>query len=193
MIAKPLSSAAVEPHAAFGITNENNYSPQRTMSMTKDQRAFRDALGRFATGVTVVTGLTPAGMPVGLTVSAFSSLSLSPPLVLICLDRATSALGSFLDGHWFVVNVLGEAQGDLASTFADIAADRFDGLTYETWDSGCPILFNCLANLECATEAVYPGGDHLIVVGRIARSRWAESGRPLLHYGSAYASLDGKD
>ena len=160
--------------------------------MTKDQRAFRDALGRFATGVTVVTGLTPAGMPVGLTVSAFSSLSLSPPLVLICLDRATSALDSFLDGHWFVVNVLGEAQGDLASTFADIDADRFDGLTYETWDSGCPILFNCLANLECATEAVYPGGDHLIVVGRIARSRWAESGRPLLHYGSTYASLDGK-
>ena len=160
--------------------------------MTKDQRAFRDALGRFATGVTVVTGLTTAGMPVGLTVSAFSSLSLSPPLVLICLDRATSALGAFLDGHWFVVNILGEAQGDLASTFADVDANRFDGLTFDTWDSGCPILSNCLPNLECSTEAVYPGGDHLIVVGRIARSRWAQFDRPLVHYDSAYASLAGE-
>ena len=83
--------------------------------MTQDQRTFRDALGRFATGVTVVTGLTPAEMPVGLTVSAFSSLSISPPLVLICLDRSTSALGSFLDGRWFMVNILSEAQRDVAA------------------------------------------------------------------------------
>ena len=161
------------------------------MPMTQDQRTFRDALGRFATGVTVVTGLTPAEMPVGLTVSAFSSLSISPPLVLICLDRSTSALGSFLDGRWFMVNILSEAQRDVAAAFANVDADRFDGLTYETWDSGCPVLPDCLANLECATEAVHPGGDHLIVIGRIARSRWAEAGRPLLHFGGIYANLDG--
>jgi flavin reductase (DIM6/NTAB) family NADH-FMN oxidoreductase RutF len=162
------------------------------MPMTKDQRAFRDALGRFATGVTVVTGLSLDGAPVGLTVSAFSSLSLSPPLVLICLDRATSALKSYLDGHWFVVNILAEEQEELASAFADVDIDRFAGLAYETWDSGCPILPNCLANLECETEAVYPGGDHLIVVGRVTRSRWAKDGRPLLHYGSAFTGLTSK-
>jgi flavin reductase (DIM6/NTAB) family NADH-FMN oxidoreductase RutF len=161
------------------------------MPMTQGQRDFRDALGRFATGVTVVTGLNSVGKPVGLTVSAFSSLSLTPPLVLICLDRATSALDSFLNGQWFVVNILNEAQGDLATAFAEIDGDKFDGVTFETWDSGCPILPDCLANLECATEAAYPGGDHLIVVGRIARSRWAEAGRPLVHFGGAYASLNG--
>ena len=139
----------------------------------------------------MVTGLTPDGVPAGLTVSAFSSLSLSPPLVLICLARTTSALESFLDGRWFAVNILSEAQRDVAVAFADADADRFEGLTFETWDSGCPILPDCLANLECATESVYPGGDHLIVVGRIARSRWAEAGRPLLHYGGDYANLDG--
>ena len=140
----------------------------------------------------MITGLNLAGEPVGLTVSAFSSLSLTPPLVLICLDRATSALDSFLDGNSFVVNVLNETQTDLASAFADVDADRFNGLKFETWDSGCPILFDCLANLECATEAVYPGGDHLIVVGRVGRSRWATAGRPLLHFGGAYASLGGR-
>ncbi len=160
--------------------------------MTECQRAFRDALGRFASGVTVVTGLLPNETPVGMTVSAFCSLSLSPPLVLICLDKSTSALESYLDGRWFVVNILGEAQEDLASAFAEVDADRFAGLTYETWDSGCPLLCNCLANLECATEAVYPGGDHLIVVGRVARSRWAKDVRPLLHYGGAFAGLADK-
>ncbi len=160
--------------------------------MTLDARRFRGALGRFATGVTVVTALMPDRSPVGVTVNAFTSLSLRPPLVLISLANTTVCLEAFVKGKRFAINVLGEDQRNLSLAFASRRKDKFKGLAYETWDSGCPILPGCLANLECTRVAVHQGGDHVVVIGGVDRMEHAEEGKPLLYYRGAYARLDGE-
>ncbi len=157
--------------------------------MTSDSRRFRGALGRFATGVTVVTGLMPDGTPAGVTVSAFTSVSLRPPLVLISLADTTACLDAFVNGDRFAVNVLGEDQHTLSLTFASRRKDKFKGVDYGTWDSGCPILPGCLANLECTRMAVHQGGDHVVVIGEVDRMEHSEDGNPLLYYRGSYARL----
>ena len=157
--------------------------------MTLDSRRFRGALGRFATGVTVVTGLMPDGTPAGVTVNAFTALSLRPPLVLISLADSTTCLDAFVKGDRFAINVLGEDQHNLSLAFATQRKDKFKGLVYETWDSGCPILPGCLANLECTRVAVHQGGDHVIVIGEVDRMEHSEDGNPLLYYRGSYARL----
>ncbi len=156
-----------------------------------DSRRFRDALGYFATGVTVVTGLTEAGEPVGVTVNAFASVSLEPPLILICLAKTTGCLSAFSRGRRFVVNVLGENQERLSREFAGPREHRFKDRDHATWDSGCPVLPGCLANLECTREDVHTAGDHIIVLGRVDRIETAGDGRPLIFYRSDYGRLDG--
>ena len=160
--------------------------------MTFDSHAFRDVLGRFATGVTVVTGRRADGRPIGVTVSAFSSVSLDPPLLLICLDRTTASLECYVKVRHFAVNILAEDQKELAVTFADTREDKFARVDFETWGSGCPILTGCLANLECTTQAVHEGGDHVIVVGRVGRIACSRGGRPLVHFRGAYAATGGE-
>jgi len=155
-----------------------------------DSRKFRNALGRFATGVTVVTGLTDAGVPVGVTVNAFASVSLDPPLILVCLAATTGCLSAFSTGTRFAVNILGDDQEALSKAFAGPREHRFKNRSFETWDSGCPILPGCLANLECTRTDVHVAGDHLIVIGRVDRLETADRGRPLLFYRSAYGRLD---
>ncbi len=157
--------------------------------MTLDSRRFRGALGRFATGVTVVTGLMPDRTPVGVTVNAFTSLSLRPPLVLISLADTTTCLDAFIKGDRFAINVLGEDQHNLSLTFATRRKDKFKGIVYETWDSGCPILPGCLANLECTRVAVHQGGDHVVVIGEVGRMAHSKGGNPLLYYRGSYARL----
>ncbi len=157
--------------------------------MTFDIDKFRMALGYFATGVTVATGLTHKGEPVGVTVNAFASVSLDPPLILICLANTTGCLEAFCQGERFAVNVLGEDQRDLSEEFAGPQEHKFKNRPFETWDSGCPILPGGLANMECTRVNVMEGGDHVIVLGRVERIEHAESGRPLLFYRSAYGRL----
>ncbi len=157
--------------------------------MTPDSRRFRGALGRFATGVTVVTGLMPDGTPAGVTVNAFTSVSLGPPLVLISLANTTTCLDAFIKGSRFAINVLREDQRHLSLTFATRRKDKFKGLVYETWDSGCPILPGCLANLECTRVTVHQGGDHVVVIGEVNRMEHSEAGNPLLYYRGSYARL----
>ncbi len=157
--------------------------------MTSDSHRFRGALGRFATGVTVVTGLMPDGTPTGVTVNAFTSVSLRPPLVLISLANTTICLDAFVKGDRFAVNVLGEDQRDVSLAFATQRKDKFKGLVYETWDSGCPILPGCLANLECTRITVHQGGDHVVVIGEVDRMEHSEDGNPLLYYRGSYARL----
>ncbi len=155
--------------------------------MTVDERSFRRTLGCFATGVTVVTTLIPnTTVPLGVTVSSFSSLSLSPPLILFSLGKDLSTIDSYCDFGYFAVNVLAETQRDISIRFSSRVDDRWRGIKYKTWESGVPILDECLANLECRLSAVHDGGDHLIFVGEVVRLRHEEGGAPLIYFRGAY-------
>ena len=156
--------------------------------MAIEQQLFRDALGAFATGVTVVTTVGEGGRPLGITISALASVSLDPPLILICLGRATACLESYVDGRHFAVNILAEGQRHLSEQFASRSADKFTSISYTTWDSGCPILDGCLASLECQRETVHDGGDHVILLGRVTRLQ-CMGGKPLVHFKGGYAAL----
>lgn len=150
---------------------------------------FRATLGRFATGVTVIT-TTAGDLDHGMTVSAFSSLSLDPPLVLVCVDRAATMHDMLVEGAVFGVNVLAAGQESLSRRFASgDPAERFAGIGYVRGALGAPLLDGTLAWLECRVAARHPGGDHTIVVGAVAEVGVREA-RPLLYYRSGYASLE---
>jgi len=156
--------------------------------MAVDEKTFRAAMGCFASGVTVVTACTAEGEPVGLTVSAFSSVSLRPPLVLICLGERTSNLESFRRGP-FTVNILADSQRDVSTRFADKRDDRFDGVSHAPGENGAPVLDGCLAAVECDVHDILTAGDHDIIVGLVTRVSGAEEGAPLLHCRGQYAGL----
>ena len=161
--------------------------------MSIDQTTFRRVLGHFATGITVVTGLTENKTPVGLTVNAFTSLSLSPPLVLFCLDKRTASIDAFDKGNGFALNMLNKDQRDLSVIFSTKVEDRFAKAEHTFWDTGVPILTGCLANLECKIEAVHDGGDHLIIVGLVGRLHQSDNGSPLLYFNGDYAQIKEAD
>lgn len=151
-----------------------------------DPTTFREALGRFATGVTVVTAVDALGLPVGMTVSAFSSLSLEPPLILVCIGREAKSLEAISGAPWFAVNILAEGQKGLSYRFAAKAGDKFEGLDWQPGEGGSPLLAGCIAILECRHHRLFEGGDHVILTGRVERVRTAE-GDPLLYFRGAYA------
>jgi flavin reductase (DIM6/NTAB) family NADH-FMN oxidoreductase RutF len=152
---------------------------------------FRHAIGHFATGVTVVTSVAADGEPVGTTANAVSSLSLDPPLILVCFDRASMTLEAVRGHGAFVVNVLAAPQQHLSANFArrGIAA-AWDGVRHRPGRTGSPKLHDVLATLECTVEHRLPGGDHEIVVGRVREVETSGSDvAPLLFWRGAYASL----
>jgi flavin reductase (DIM6/NTAB) family NADH-FMN oxidoreductase RutF len=146
-----------------------------------DARALRDAFGCFATGVTVVTTLADDGRFVGFTVNAFSSVSLDPPLALVCVDRKASSLPVLEAAGKFSVNVLHSDQEDMARRFTVKSADRFAGLECETWDQGVPILPGCMANFELETDQIIDAGDHRIFIGKILKVRFDPAHEPLVY------------
>jgi flavin reductase (DIM6/NTAB) family NADH-FMN oxidoreductase RutF len=154
-----------------------------------DAEAFRNALSHFATGITVVTAVAPSGELLGVTANSFNSVSLDPPLVLFSLHRAAYSLGAFTEGGHFVVNILREDQQDMSVRFAKALNDKWNGVEYEVWETGAPILKNCLAAFECRTRALYDGGDHVIFLGEVLRLRCAGDGRPLLYFRARYRAL----
>jgi flavin reductase (DIM6/NTAB) family NADH-FMN oxidoreductase RutF/pimeloyl-ACP methyl ester carboxylesterase len=154
-----------------------------------DPRTLRDALGCFATGVTVVTTLDPAGHPVGLTANSFTSVSLEPPLLLVCLATSAGSLPAFRAGSHFAVNVLHNGQQPVSGRFATKGEDRFAATPWEAWDSGVPIIRHSLACFECARDAVYDAGDHVILVGRVQRVRFEPRRDPLLYFRGKYRRL----
>lgn len=156
--------------------------------MELDERSFRKALGSFASGVTVVTAAGADGAPVGVTVSAFSSLSLTPPLILFCLDRRNKALDAYSKGH-FVVNILREDQRQASIQFASKVDDKWKGIAYTTNEHGVRMIDNSLAQLECSVHEVLDGGDHLIVIGKVEKIECQTGGQPLLYFRGAYADL----
>jgi flavin reductase (DIM6/NTAB) family NADH-FMN oxidoreductase RutF len=150
---------------------------------------FRRACGRFATGVTIASVLDGQGIPHGLTVSSFTSVSLDPPLILICLGRRVSAIDAFNASAHFGINVLAEHQRDLAERFASKGQDRFDGLKWRRGKTGVPMLAGVLAAIECAVRQRFTAGDHDVFVGEMIGARMAR-GAPLIHYASHYRHLD---
>jgi flavin reductase (DIM6/NTAB) family NADH-FMN oxidoreductase RutF len=154
---------------------------------------FRHAVGHFATGVTVVTSVGADGEPVGTTANAVSSVSLDPPLVLVCFDRSSLTLAAIRGHGAFVVNVLAAAQQHLSANFARRGfAAAWDGVRHRPGLTGSPRLDDVLAALECTVEYRLPGGDHEIIVGRVRAVGTAGDGaEPLLHWRGGYAALGG--
>jgi flavin reductase (DIM6/NTAB) family NADH-FMN oxidoreductase RutF len=154
-----------------------------------DCRAFRDTLGCFATGVTVITALNPDGMPVGLTISSFNSVSLDPPLILWSLSADSPSLEAFRGATHYAVNVLSADQQEISDNFAARTGDRFAGVALRRSSRGLPLIDGCCAYFECANELQYPGGDHLIFVGRVEHFVQGEATSPLVFHGGRYREL----
>jgi flavin reductase (DIM6/NTAB) family NADH-FMN oxidoreductase RutF len=157
------------------------------LSVSQDE--FRAVLGRFPSGVTVVTTKAANGSDQGMTVSAFCSVSLEPPLVLICVEKTASVHEALTTAEGFVVNVLSAKQEQLARRFAIVDIDRFEGVGFTRSTSGCAILDDVLAVIECKRVSAADGGDHTIILGEVELTR-AEAGTPLLYYRGGYAQLE---
>lgn len=157
--------------------------------MTVSPDEFRSVLGRFASGVTILTARSARGTDHGMTVSAFCSLSLSPPLVLACIDRSADMHDVLAQTTHFGISVLAEGQEALSRRFAEMPTDRFDGVGYTRGESGVILLDDVLAHVECRITDRYPGGDHDIYVGAVERVA-AMQGQPLLYYRGGYTQLE---
>jgi len=151
---------------------------------------FRRLLGHFATGVTIVTTSDPDGRPAGLTVSAFASLSLDPPLVLVCVDHKAQSYPALKDNRGFAVNVLTTEHEALSRRFASTRLDKFDGVAYRMSPLGLPLLGGALAHIECVTVNRHVEGDHTIFVGRVEAGAVAD-GEPLLYHRGKYKRFEG--
>jgi flavin reductase (DIM6/NTAB) family NADH-FMN oxidoreductase RutF len=159
------------------------------MNLDFTARDFRDAVGWFPTGVTVMTARSADGSLCGVTANSFASVSLDPPLVLWSLDkRSPSGAGFAAAGH-FAVNILAQDQQALSARFATSGSDKWCGIAHVIWQTGAPILPGSLANLDCRIEAMYDGGDHLIFVGRVLRLESRTHGEPLLFSRGSYRAL----
>jgi flavin reductase (DIM6/NTAB) family NADH-FMN oxidoreductase RutF len=154
--------------------------------ITSDQ--FRHVMGGFATGITVVTTRDSAGNPYGLTVNSFTSVSLNPILVLVCLDEKLSGLQAFKDSKHFGVSMLSEHQEDISRMFAKKDSERPPSIYFEG-KHGVPLLHNSLAFMECETKQIYEGGDHLIFLGEVKNAEVLGAGQPLLYFRGKYHRL----
>ncbi len=146
---------------------------------------FRRCLGEFVTGVTVITTIAPDGKVYGLTANSFSSVSLDPPLILWSLRLNATNFGIFSTAEHFVVNILADDQVHISNQFAKSGPDRFNGVEHALSADGVPLLHGCLAHLECRNEMTYPGGDHVVFIGRVMRIAQA-SKTPLALRGGKY-------
>ena len=146
---------------------------------------FRTALSRFASGVTVVTTKDALGKLYGITVSAFCSVSLEPPLVLVCIETVTGSHRALSESGIFVVNFLDRSQEVLSEKFASPSDDKFEDVDMSLNIDGIPVLSGCLANLECRVWQTYAGGDHTIFVGEVENLTVGD-GDPLLYFRSDY-------
>jgi len=154
-----------------------------------DARTFRDALGCFATGVTVVTAICPDGTPIGLTANSFTSVSLDPPLLLVCIANNAGSAPYLKDAERFAVNVLQIGQQPTSNRFAGKGEDRFGITPWELGEFGTPVLSGSLSSFECSRDAVHDGGDHFILVGRVLKAIFEPRRDPLLYFRGKYRKL----
>lgn len=152
-------------------------------------RQLRNSLGRFATGVTIVTAPVADGPPIGMTVSSFNSVSLDPPLVLFSVARNARSLGQLESADGYAVNVLSSLHVDLSNRFARAGEDKWDAVEFSRGHCGTPVFDDALATFECEPYATYDGGDHVIFVGRVVNHHAAEELEPLVFYRGRYHSV----
>jgi flavin reductase (DIM6/NTAB) family NADH-FMN oxidoreductase RutF len=148
-------------------TNTDPANELASDSSRIDPRDFRNALGTYATGVTIITAAAPDGKPYGLTCNSFASVSLNPPLVLWSLVIYSQGMSVFQNASHFAVNVLGTSQQALATKFATPSVDRFAGVAWTPGLGGAPILTDSVANFQCRAVSRYYGGDHVIFLGAV--------------------------
>jgi flavin reductase (DIM6/NTAB) family NADH-FMN oxidoreductase RutF len=153
-----------------------------------DPKELRRVMGHFATGVTIITTRSADGTPYGLTANAFTSLSLDPPLCLVCVDRRAESFAHFYDSKVFTVNILTCEQEALSNRFAKSGGDKFTGVATEPGHHGAPLIAGALAHLECRITDTLEGGDHVIHVGRVEHFH-VRDGDPLLFYQGRYRRL----
>jgi flavin reductase (DIM6/NTAB) family NADH-FMN oxidoreductase RutF len=156
--------------------------------MAIDGRELRNVMGNFATGVTIITTKDATGKPFGLTANAFSSLSLDPPLLLICVDKKVDCYACFEQSKVFGVNFLSEGQDQLSTRFATKGIEKFEGVSYKLGELGVALLDGAMAHIECKLASAYEGGDHTIYVGEV-QSATVLSDRPLLFFRGKYYKL----
>ncbi|MGU7781660.1 flavin reductase family protein [Burkholderia sp. PU8-34] len=157
-----------------------------------DVAAFRQALGQFATGVTVITTRAPSGQLLGITASSFNSVSLDPPLVLWSLAHKSASMPVFRSNSHYVINVLAASQLDLCKRFSTFKGDRFEGIAHAAGNSGMPVLDGAIAWFECHNRSRYDEGDHVIFVGEVERCGVhpdAGTAAPLVFHGGAFHGL----
>ena len=147
------------------------------------EREFRDALGQFATGVTVVTTVDAQGQPSGMTVSSFNSVSLQPALVLWSLGCSAGNYSTFAQCSHYAIHVLGSQHKDLAMQFAQRGVDRFAGVAWQPNAHGVPLIEGALATFECRARSRYPEGDHIIMVGEVLACQHQAQAAPLIYHG----------
>jgi flavin reductase (DIM6/NTAB) family NADH-FMN oxidoreductase RutF len=153
-----------------------------------DSKELRRVMGHFATGVTIVTTRDAGGTPFGLTANSFASLSLEPPLVLVCVDKAAQCYSCFAGSGHFAVNVLAEHQEEVSRRFATKGVSKFDGLPWHLGAHSLALIDDAIGHIECRVVYTYDGGDHTIYVGEVLHAAGRE-GRPLLFYKGKYHRL----
>ena len=161
-------------------------------SSALDPRDFRNALGTFATGVTIITAMAGDGRPYGLTCNSFASISLNPPLVLWSLGMYSQGLPIFQNASHFAVNVLGASQQALSNKFAKSSADKFEGIDWVPGLGNAPLLADCVANFQCRAASRYYGGDHVIFLGAVEAYAYNRQ-EPLLFACGGYGRFLGAD
>ncbi|WP_067569151.1 3-hydroxy-9,10-secoandrosta-1,3,5(10)-triene-9,17-dione monooxygenase reductase subunit [Nocardia acidivorans] len=156
-----------------------------------DARQFRNVLGQFCTGITVITTFGADGAPIGFACQSFAALSLEPPLVLFCPTKASKSWAAIEANGKFCVNILAEEQQPVCARFGSREPDKFTGVPWRTSALELPVLDDALATIQCTVDQVVDGGDHYIVIGRVqALSESTDSGRPLLFYRGQYTAIE---
>lgn len=183
----PMAAAEVEEADDLHCpVSESGHVPAARDVVCRD---FRDALGSFATGVTVLTALAPDGEPIGVTISSFNSVSLNPPLIVWSLACDSPRIAAFRSASHYAVNVLAANQSWVSDAFASRDEDRFGGVGVSTGLAGVPLIEGCSAWFECSNEAQYPGGDHLVFIGRVERYARGDGEEPLIFHAGRYRQL----
>ena len=162
---------------------------QREYRSGSDQRTLRDALGSFATGVTVATCVDDSGQPFGLTVNSFTSVSLDPPLLLVCIAKDARCGPALAEALFFAVNVLQTGQQPASIRFSTRDQDRFGTTPWSTGETGAPLLMDSLAVFECERHAVHDAGDHYLLIGHVVRASFDPNVDPLLYFRGSYRRL----
>jgi flavin reductase (DIM6/NTAB) family NADH-FMN oxidoreductase RutF len=152
---------------------------------------FRRVCGHFATGIAVLTTCDAGGVPHGMTINSFASLSLEPPLVMASIAKTSNLLGIFEQASYFAINILTSEQQEISDRFARRKDERFNGIDWAPAVSGVPLLGGALATIECRTTDLIDAGDHRVLIGHVESANCGESAaRPLLYYRGRYAGIE---